>query len=117
MKLTAGERFELKGQECLWQLESGTLEVYAVTRRKDVYRQLFIMECKPGAAVFPAMDEFEHIKLFVYAEDEVELTEQSWEGMEPAKLRQLMRGWLTGLAALDWSAIWQILVMICWFPG
>ena len=102
MKLTAGERFELKGQECLWQLESGTLEVYAVTRRKDVYRQLFIMECKPGAAVFPAMDEFEHIKLFVYAEDEVELTEQSWEGMEPAKLRQLMRGWLTGLAALDW---------------
>lgn len=102
MKLTAGERFELRGQECLWQLESGTLEVYAVTSRKDVYRQLFIMECKAGAAVFPAMDEFEHIKLFVYAEDEVELAERPWGSIPAAQLRQLMHSWLTGLAALDW---------------
>ena len=75
MKLIAGERFRLHDDNTYIKLVSGKLEAYAVTRKKQSFRQIFLTEVAPGQAAFPSMDEFEQIDVLVYAVEDSELTE------------------------------------------
>ncbi len=53
MKLIAGERFRLHDDNTYIKLVSGKLEAYAVTRKKQSFRQIFLTEVAPGQAAFP----------------------------------------------------------------
>ena len=75
MKLIAGERFRLHDDNTYIKLVSGKLEAYAVTRKKQSFRQIFLTEITPGQAAFPSMDEFEQIDVLIYAVEDSELTE------------------------------------------
>lgn len=100
MKLAAGQRLEVP-QDSLLLVETGLVELYASAKKGESYRQVFLLEKKPGDAVFPALDEFGVTKLYVYAVEDSELAEKPWAaGGED--LRVLMRGWLTSLVRIDW---------------
>ena len=75
MKLIAGERYVLTGEENFLRVERGALEVYAVTRSKADFRQEMLMQLAAGEAAFPSLDEFEgmDVSAFVKIEDEGDL--------------------------------------------
>ena len=51
----------------------GKVEVYAVRRKKTSFRRIFLMELALWETVFPPMDEFEQIDIFVHAVEDAEL--------------------------------------------
>ena len=102
MKLIAGERFRLHDDNTYLKLVSGKLEAYAVTRKKQSFRQIFLTEVAPGQAAFPSMDEFEQIDVLVYAVEDSELTETSLSEISPEELLPLMRQWFAALVSLPW---------------
>ena len=102
MKLIAGERFRLHDDNTYLKLVSGKLEAYAVTRKKQSFRQIFLTEVAPGQAAFPSMDEFEQIDVLVYAVEDSELTETSLSEVAPEELLPLMRQWFAALVSLPW---------------
>ena len=102
MKLIAGERFRLHDDNTYIKLVSGKLEAYAVTRKKQSFRQIFLTEVAPGQAAFPSMDEFEQIDVLVYAVEDSELTETSLSEIAPEELLPLMRQWFAALVSLPW---------------
>ena len=53
MKLFAGERFLLQDENKYVKAVSGKMEAYAVTRKKQSFRQIFLTELAPGQAAFP----------------------------------------------------------------
>ena len=102
MKLIAGERFRLHDDNTYIKLVSGKLEAYAVTRKKQSFRQIFLTELAPGQAAFPSMDEFEQIDVQVYAVEDSELAEISLAETAVEELLPLMRQWFAALASLPW---------------
>ena len=102
MKLIAGERFRLHDDNTYIKLVSGKLEAYAVTRKKQSFRQIFLTEITPGQAAFPSMDEFEQIDVLIYAVEDSELTETALAEATAEELLPLMRQWFAALISLPW---------------
>ena len=102
VKLTAGERYLLTNEKTYITLTAGRAEVYAATRQKISFRQIFLTELAAGEAAFPAMDEFGAIDVMVYAVEDVEFQELPFDGAEPAALAPLMKQWFGRLVTLPW---------------
>ena len=100
MKLIAGERFTLQREDCFLQVVSGSLEVYAVTRARESFRQEMLMMLTAGEAAFPAFDEFEGLDISVYALEETELEEIPLAASSPEVLRPLMILWFRRMLEL-----------------
>ena len=102
MKLVAGERIELQDEKKMVQVLEGHMEVYAVTRNKKKFRQIFLTELSKGDAAFPAMDDFGYIDFLIYAVEnsEIEIVEKST--VEPAKMITLTENWFSKLVELSW---------------
>ena len=66
LNFEAGERFTLTQEDRFLLLTKGKVEVYAVTRSKEDFRQEYLMTLAPGEAVFPAWDEFESVDILIY---------------------------------------------------
>ena len=97
LNFEAGERFTLTQEDHFLLLTKGKVEVYAVTRSKEDFRQEYLVTLAPGEAVFPAWDEFESVDILIYNVEPSELEEVPFQGAEPEKLRPLMERWLKQL--------------------
>jgi ATP-binding cassette subfamily C protein len=97
LNFEAGERFTLTQEDRFLLLTKGKVEVYAVTRSKEDFRQEYLVTLAPGEAVFPAWDEFESVDILIYNVEPSELEEVPFQGAEPEKLRPLMERWLKQL--------------------
>ena len=53
----AGQRYKLIDGKKFALINSGRVEVYAMTRDVEKFRQVCLMEVLAGAAVYPALDE------------------------------------------------------------
>ena len=100
MKLIAGERYVLTGEENFLRVERGALEVYAVTRSKADFRQEMLMQLAAGEAAFPSFDEFEGMDVSIYALEETELTLVPFAAAAPEELAPLMNLWFGRLVQL-----------------
>ena len=102
MKLSAGERYPLTDEKSYIALTSGRAEIYAVTRQKASFRQIFLAELAAGEAAFPSMDEFGAIDVMVYAVEDAEFSVLPMAEAEPSALAPLMKQWFGRLASLPW---------------
>ena len=73
--LMAGERIRLEDGERLALIETGKLEVYAVTRADGSFRQQFLVELEAGGAAFPLLDEFNQTETLLYAAQDTTVAE------------------------------------------
>ena len=80
MKLLVGKRITLQDDNKFARVIDGKLEVYAVTRRKKSFRQIFLTENSTGDAAFSAMDDFGYIDFLIYAvkDSEIEFVEKNY---------------------------------------
>ena len=102
MKLSAGERYTLTDEKSYIALTAGRAEVYAVTRQKVSFRQMFLTELAAGEAAFPSMDEFGAIDVLIYAVEDAEFEELPFDGAEPSALALQMKQWFGRLVGLPW---------------
>ena len=100
--ILAGQRLLVQDETRLFQVLSGSLEVYAVTREGASFRRCYLMEAPAGETVFPAMDEFEEIHLQVYATEDARILPLSFEEMEMDVLRSRMDAWFGALIKIPW---------------
>ena len=105
MKLIAGQRLKLSGENEFIKVINGKLELYAVTRKKKSFRQFFLMELPTGAAIFPAFDDFEYVDFQIYAITDAELDVMRMSNLPPMVLRMLMTSWFAELKKLPWIKI------------
>ena len=103
-KLFAGERFLLEDDKGFWQVLSGCIEVYATTQKGSEisFHQCYLVEKKPGDAIFPALDEFGEVRMQVYAVEDAEMAFITWQELTPDKLRPLMEAWFSSLVQIPW---------------
>jgi len=99
--LYAGERFLLQ-EEHGWEVLSGTLEVYAVTRGDTSFRQCYLMRLQAGEAAFPALDRFGEIDVQLYAKEDAVLISLPLSLEPPEKLCPMMQRWFRKLSELSW---------------
>jgi ATP-binding cassette subfamily C protein len=102
MELQAGKRWRLTNEDCFLQITAGQVEVYAVTREGREFRQAYLLTLAEGAALFPAMDEFEEIDFLLYAVKDSELIERPFAEVEPQELQPLMQAWFKALGKIGW---------------
>ena len=102
MKLAAGERYLLADENSYIVLTSGRAEVYAVTRQKISFRQIFLTELTEREAAFPSLDEFGVIDVLVYAVEDIEFELLPMAEAEPAVVAPLMKAWFGRLVELPW---------------
>ncbi len=102
MLLSAGERLLLSDTQNYMALQSGHLEVYAVSKDREAFRQMFIAEIHPGETVYPALDEFDILDVIVYATEASQLSERCFMEQEPAQQGELCRQWFSKLAQVPW---------------
>lgn len=102
MKLIAGQRFYLKEDNQFVKIVSGKVEVYAVTRNKSSFRQIFLMEPTTGDCAFPSLDEFDYIDILVYAVEDSEIDLIDIDALQVDELRPLMQNWFCKLVELPW---------------
>lgn len=100
--LKAGERIRLADGERLALVESGKIEVYAVTRDKGSFRQQFLVEMETGGAAFPSLDEFEQTETLIYAAEDTQIKILTFEEVSPAELKKFMQSWFAELIKLSW---------------
>lgn len=67
MQLKVGQRYRLENEKEFVFINSGRVEVYAVTVDTSNFRQLCLFEMVAGAAVYPALDSDSLIKIEIYA--------------------------------------------------
>ena len=119
--LKAGERFILKDDyERLALIESGKLEVYAVTRAEGSYRQQFLVELETGEAAFPLLDEFEKTETLLFATEDTQIIINTFDEIATDKLKILMRKWFTELIKLPWLRLLADKgddILITWLDG
>ena len=102
MKLAAGSRYRLTDGDTFAELQKGKLEIYAVTSQENPFHQTYLIEIEPGGAAFPSMDEFEEIEIMLYAVEDSEITEKSFENTPVSVLFPLMRAWFQKLITVRW---------------
>lgn len=100
--LKAGERFRLEDGERLALIESGKVEVYAVTRSEGSFRQQFLVELTAGEAAFPSLDEFEQTETLIYAAEDTQIKILTFDEVAPDALKNFMRNWFAELIKLPW---------------
>ena len=100
--LTAGERFRLEDGERLALIDSGKVEVYAVTRADGSFRQQFLVELTAGGAAFPSLDEFEQTETLLYAVEDSQIKIFAFKEVSPDELKIFMRSWFAELIKLSW---------------
>ena len=105
MKLLAGERFRLSDETKFIKVTSGKVEAYAVTKKKISFRQIFLMELTAGEAAFPSLDEFETIDVSLYAVEDSEFEEISFDDVDAETLASMMRRWFVQLIKLPWMRL------------
>lgn len=103
--LPAGERFKLDDGERLALLESGKVEVYAVTRESGSFRQQFLVELTAGGAAFPSLDEFGQTGTLIYAVEDSRITVCEFNEIPPDSLKIFMRNWFAELIKLPWLGL------------
>ena len=103
-ELRAGYRMTLADNMGALKLKSGSCEVYAATKNKKKYRQIFLMEATPDKnnIIFPAYDEFNNVELFIYAIDDCVLNETDLDKLDFAESKRSMKLWFHNLSKLDW---------------
>ncbi len=102
IKLSAGERFRLEDGERLALIETGKVEVYAVTRAEGSFRQQFLVELAAGGAAFPSLDEFEQTETLIYAAEDSQIKILTFNEVAPEDLKVFMRRWFAELIKLSW---------------
>ena len=102
--LYAGERFLLEEDTGFWQVVSGRVEVYATTQNgSDIaFHQCYLVEKQAGEAVFPALDEFQEVRMQIYALEDCELMFCRWQEAEREYLRGQMQAWFSSLVQISW---------------
>lgn len=100
--LKAGERIRLADGERLALVETGKIEVYAVTRDKGSFRQQFLVKMETGGAAFPSLDEFEQTETLIYAAEDTQIKILTFEEVSPAELKKFMQSWFAELIKLSW---------------
>ncbi|WP_051650254.1 NHLP bacteriocin export ABC transporter permease/ATPase subunit [Selenomonas sp. AB3002] len=98
MRLIAGERLRLTDEDKYALAVSGRIEVYAVTKDKDSFRQMFLLELAVGEAAFPTLDDLEQVETLLYAVEDAEVELISFEMPPPEKIKALMQDWFCHLA-------------------
>ena len=104
-ELTAGDRFKLEDGERFALIESGKVEVYAVTRESGSFRQQFLAELTAGGAAFPSLDEFDQIETQLYAVEDSRITIFAFNEIPPDKLKIFMRNRFAELIKLPWLSL------------
>ena len=105
LSLTAGDRFRLEDGARLAQVESGKIEVYAVTRAEGSFRQQFLCELTTGEAAFPSLDEFEQTEAQIYAVENSQIKILTFDEVDRDELKVLMRKWFKELLKLSWLSL------------
>ena len=102
--LYAGERFLLEEDTGFWQVVSGRVEVYATTQNGSeiAFHQCYLVEKQAGEAVFPALDEFQEVRMQIYALEDCELMFCRWQEAEREYLRGQMQAWFSSLVQISW---------------
>jgi len=105
LTLVSGTRFRLQDVNAFAFLEAGRVEVYAVTRKKTSFRQMFLAELQVGDAAFPSADEFGSIDVLLYAAEDSVIWLRSLDECSAEELVPLMRNWLKSLLNLPWMQL------------
>ncbi len=111
-KLSAGERLLLRRDDSRFQLVSGSVEVYAVTRQGKgeeealSFRQFYLLDLAVGEMAFPAIDEFEEIFLQVYATEDTEYILTPLTEIDIEELRLGLMHWFRSLIELPWLRLY-----------
>ena len=106
--LSAGQRLLLKNDAVLLQLISGSAEIYGVTRRKGrgdealSFRRCYLMDIGAGEMAFPSLDEFEEIRVQIYALEDLEYRLLPMEEADAEELRRGMNSWFSRMVELPW---------------
>ena len=100
--LSAGERIRLPDGERLALIESGKVEVYAVTRAEGSFRQQFLCELSVGEAAFPSLDEFGQTETLIYAGEDTKLKILAFDEVDARQLKKFMHNWFAELIKLPW---------------
>ena len=118
--LMAGERVRLPDGELLALIESGKVEVYAVTREEGSFRQQFLVELAAGNAAFPALDEFKQTETLIFAATDTRIKILTFDDVAPDTLKIFMRRWFTELIKLPWLRLLADMgddILITWLNG
>ncbi len=118
--LMAGERVRLPDGELLALIESGKVEVYAVTREEGSFRQQFLVELATGNAAFPALDEFKQTETLIFAATDTRIKILTFDDVAPDTLKIFMRRWFTELIKLPWLRLLADMgddILITWLNG
>ena len=118
--LTAGERLRLQDVERLALIDSGKVEVYAVTRAAGSFRQQFLVELTAGEAAFPLLDEFEETETLIYAAEDTQIKFFAFDEVSPDELKNFMRRWFFELIKLPWLRLLADKgddILITWLEG
>ena len=105
MHLLAGQRYKLQDDKKFALINSGRIEVYAMTRDVGKFRQVCLMELLAGAAIYPALDEFEMIDVVIYAVEDTEIELVGLNEISVDLQIELMRKWFAELVKLQWLKI------------
>ena len=105
MQLKAGQRYRLENEKKFALINSGKIEVYAVTRDSANFRQFCLMELKEGAAAYPPFDELETIDILIYAVENSEIELIGFNEVSVENQKKLMRSWFSELAQISWLNI------------
>ena len=105
ISLVAGERFRLDDGERLALIESGKVEVYAVTRAEGSFRQQFLVELNAGGAAFPSLDEFEQTETQIYAVEDSQIKILTFDEVPRDELKVFMQNWFAELIKLSWLSL------------
>ena len=73
MLLLAGQRISLIDTDKFFLVESGKVEIYAVSGDAESFRQSYLIPVERGEAIFSSMDDLTEIKISVYAVEDAEL--------------------------------------------
>ena len=104
-ELTAGDRFVLEDGERFALVESGKVEVYAVTRADGSFRQQFLAELNSGGVAFPSLDEFGQTETQIHAVEDSRIQIFEFNEIAPENLKIFMRNWFAELLRLPWLSL------------
>lgn len=118
--LMAGERVRLEDGEHIALVETGKIEVYAVTRAEGSFRQQFLAELAAGNAAFSSLDEFKQTETLIYAAEDTQIKILPFDEVPTDQLKIFMQRWLAELIKLPWLRLLADKgddILITWLDG
>ena len=98
----SGGRFQLSNEKNFIKITSGSVEVYAITKDEQFFRQEFIMKCTAGDAVFPALDDFEVVEILIYAVEDSTFEIFQIEEISETDLKNFAQNWFSKIIKISW---------------